>query len=60
MPSALPQQKWTIEGNQDKAVRDLEIDPALFTPKNQLREWVRKWPEDMGLVDLLGGSMPNK
>lgn len=60
MPSALPQQKWTIEGNQEKAVRDLEIDPALFTPKDQLREWVRKWPEDMGLVDLLGGSMPNK
>jgi ribonuclease Z len=26
----IPKFKWTIKGNQEQAVRDLEIDPALY------------------------------
>lgn len=34
--------------NQEQSVRDLEIDPALFTPKDQMRKWVRasEWPAE--------------
>jgi hypothetical protein len=39
--------KYTVKDNQEQAVRDLEIDPALFTPKDQIRPWVREWPQDV-------------
>ena len=26
---------------QEQSVRELEIDPALFTPKDQIRQWAR-------------------
>ena len=59
-PTVLPRQQWTIAGNQEKAIRDLEIDPALFTPKDQMRQWVREWPEGLTPADLFGGQMPKK
>jgi ribonuclease Z len=33
--------KNPVLANQEQSVRDLEIDPALFTPKDQMRQWVR-------------------
>jgi ribonuclease Z len=33
--------KNPVLGNQEQSVRDLEIDPALFTPKDQMRQWAR-------------------
>jgi ribonuclease Z len=33
--------KNAVLANQEQSVRDLEIDPALFTPKDQMRQWVR-------------------
>ena len=31
----------TIPMNQEQSIRDLEIDPALFTPKDQVRQYAR-------------------
>jgi ribonuclease Z len=48
--------------NQEQSVRDLEIDPALFTPKDQIREWARM-PAEMkiNLADFIGGGqIPTK
>jgi ribonuclease Z len=59
-PTVLPKQQWTIAGNQEKAVRDLEIDPALFTPQDQMRPWVREWPEGLTPADLFGGQVTKK
>ena len=36
-----------------QAVRDLEIDPALFTPKDQMRPWVREFPRDAKPEDFM-------
>jgi ribonuclease Z len=62
IPTELPKQKYTVAGNQEQAVRDLEIDPALFTPKDQMRQWVREWPQNVSVKDVLGapsgGSQP--
>jgi ribonuclease Z len=33
--------KNPVMANQEQSVRDLEIDPALFTPKDQMRQWAR-------------------
>ena len=33
IPTEMPKQKYTVASNQEQAVRDLQIDPALFTPK---------------------------
>jgi ribonuclease Z len=33
--------KNPVAANQEPSVRDLEIDPALFTPKDQMRKWAR-------------------
>jgi len=30
-----------VLANQQQSIRDLEIDPALFTPNDQMRRWVR-------------------
>ena len=54
IPTELPKQKYTIAGNQEKSVRDLEIDPALFTPKDQMRNWVREWPQNVSMKELVG------
>ncbi len=55
-----------ILDEQEQSVRDLEIDPALFTPKDQMRPWARV--HQMGpqivvrVADLFGpkppGAMP--
>ena len=51
-----------ILANQEQFVRDQEIDPALFTPKDQMREWMRasKMPSefDVDLAQLAGAAMP--
>jgi ribonuclease Z len=60
IPTEVMKPKYTVARNQEKAVRDLEIDPALFTPKDQMREWVREWPEGVSHVDLLAGQTPKK
>jgi ribonuclease Z len=53
--------------NQEKSVRDLEIDPALFTPKDQMRQWARGYlmpaestitPND--LANFFGGPPAKK
>jgi ribonuclease Z len=43
--------KNPVLANQEQSVRDLEIDPALFTPKDQMREWARAylWPAESQL-----------
>jgi len=53
IPLQLPKPKYTVAGNQEKAVRDLEIDPALFTPKDQMRNWVREFPQDARPEDFI-------
>jgi len=54
MPTAeMMKTKYTVKGNQEQAVRDLEIDPALFTPKDQIRPWVREWPQDAKPEDFM-------
>jgi ribonuclease Z len=34
---------------QDQSIRDLEIDPALFTPKDQMRMWAHPLPPEFKL-----------
>ncbi len=53
IPTEMPKPKYTVKGNQEQAVRDLEIDPALFTPKDQMRPWVREFPPDAKLQDFI-------
>ncbi len=35
---------------QEQSIRDLEIDPALFTPKDQIRQWARRVPSPAWLL----------
>lgn len=56
-PPTLPPQEWTIAENQEQAVRDLEIDPTLYTPPDQVRPQVRSFPAGMSVADLFGGQM---
>jgi len=46
---------------QEQSIRDLEIDPALFTPKDQMRPWARM-PAEMKFhpADFLGGPPTKK
>ena len=48
--------KNPLLASQEQSIRDLEIDPALFTPKDQVREWARlPDPEfKMNPADLVG------
>jgi ribonuclease Z len=47
--------------SQEQSIRDLEIDPALFTPKDQMREWLRLPAESkVNFADLLGASPGRK
>jgi len=48
-----PTQKYTVKGNQEQAVRDLEIDPVFITPRDQILPWVREWPQNLKPEDLL-------
>jgi ribonuclease Z len=52
--------KNTIADNQEQSVRDLEIDPALFTPKDQMRQWARGFSGKVNLTDFFGGGSPPK
>jgi len=53
--------KNPIPDIQEQAVRDLEIDPALYTPKDQVRESARKWTEmKVNPADLFGGPPGKK
>ncbi len=47
--------------NQEQSIRDQEIDPALFTPKDQMRQWARM-PAEMkiNIADFLGGGQAPK
>ncbi|MGO9119277.1 MAG: guanitoxin biosynthesis MBL fold metallo-hydrolase GntH [Desulfomonilaceae bacterium] len=60
IPTAFPKLKYTVAGNQEQAIRDLEIQPEVFTPKDQIRERVREWPENLSPAVLLGGSLPKE
>jgi ribonuclease Z len=42
VPTAFPPRTWSVKGNQEQAIRDLEIKPAAYTPKDQLRPEVRE------------------
>ncbi len=55
-PTVIPTPSASIDDVQEKSVRDLEIDPALFTPKDQVREWVREWPANATIDDFLGSN----
>lgn len=59
IPTEFPKLKYTIAGNQEQSVRDLEIPPEVYTPKDQIRKWVREWPENLSPAVLLGGP-PSK
>ncbi len=56
MPAAFPNLIFTVEGNQEQAIRDLEIKPELYTPKDQVRKWVRAWPVGITPAELFGGK----
>ncbi len=49
---------WAV---QEQSIRDLEIDPALFTPKDQMRQWARL-PAEMKVnpAEFLGGPPTKK
>ncbi|HMK35409.1 MAG TPA: guanitoxin biosynthesis MBL fold metallo-hydrolase GntH [Desulfomonilaceae bacterium] len=55
IPTAFPKMKYTVAGNQEQAVREVEIPPEVFTPKDQIRRWVREWPQDASPAMLFGG-----
>jgi len=52
--------KNTIPDNQEQSVRDLEIDPALFMPKDQMREWARGFSGKVNPADLFVGRQTPK
>jgi ribonuclease Z len=58
VPEALPPHTWTVKGNQEQAIRDLEIKPDVYTPKDQLRQEVREWPADMTPAKLMQAFGP--
>lgn len=58
VPPAFPPLTYTVAGNQEQAIRDLEIKPPLYTPKDQLREEVREWPADMTPAELMSAFAP--
>jgi len=49
---------WAV---QEQSIRDLEIDPALFTPKDQMRQWAR-FPAEIKInpADYLSGPPAKK
>jgi len=55
LPESFPPRTWTVAGNQEQEIRDLEIKSSEYTPKDQLREEVRELPKDLSPMKLLGG-----
>jgi hypothetical protein len=50
-----------VTDNQALDIRDLEIKPEIFTPPDQIREWVRAWPTDLKIDPAaLMGQPPEK
>lgn len=61
VPAQAREQAYTIEGNQEQEIRDLEIDPTLFTPADQMRPWVRQIPpQPMNIGAMLAGKAAAK
>ncbi|MGO7537294.1 guanitoxin biosynthesis MBL fold metallo-hydrolase GntH [Rhizobium ruizarguesonis] len=58
VPPAFPPLTYTVAGNQEQAIRDLEIKPEAYTPKDQLREEVREWPAGMTPAQLMSAFAP--
>ncbi len=58
VPTAFPPLTYTVKGNQEQAIRDLEIKPEAYTPKDQLRPEVREWPADMTPGELMSAFAP--
>jgi ribonuclease Z len=58
----MPKPAHTIAAVQEQAVRDLEIKPEVFTPPDQIRPWVREWPENLKIdpAMLMGQQPPPK
>jgi ribonuclease Z len=56
--------KNPVLAGQEQGIRDLEIDPALFTPKDQMRPWARvhlMGPElKVNPANFIGGPPPKK
>jgi len=53
--------KNPLLAGQEQSIRDLEIDPVLFTPKDQIREWARLPAEyKVNPAALLGGPPAKK
>jgi ribonuclease Z len=62
-PSGTMHVRNAILAYQEQFVRDREIDPALFTPKDQMREWMRaaRMPAEMDVdVAQLAGALAPK
>ena len=56
-----PNPPHTIAAVQEQAIRDLEIKPEVFTPPDQIRQWVREWPADLKIDPaMLMGTPPGK
>lgn len=53
VPTGFPPQTYTVAGNQEQAIRDLEISAEEYTPRDQLRKEVREWPADMPPEELM-------
>lgn len=58
LPATLPKPKYRVADVQEQSIRDLEIDPARYTPKDQMRPWVREWPQDISPAQMFGGAKP--
>jgi len=56
--------KNPVLAGQEQGIRDLEIDPALFTPQDQMRPWARihlMGPElKVNPANFIGGPPPKK
>jgi ribonuclease Z len=60
VPPAFPPLTYTVRGNQEQAIRDLEIKPDAYTPEDQRRPEVREWPADMTPGALMSAFAPPK
>ena len=58
VPTAFPLMSHKLKDIQEQSIRDLEIKPARYAPKDQLREEVREWPDDLSPAKLMSGLAP--
>lgn len=51
-----PKPKFLVTDIQEQAIRNSEINPDVFTPPDQIRQWVREFPADLKInpAALLG------